>query len=42
MSNQRRDYGEAPPKFPDKPMEEAKLPPDYGTAKKQEPKPRQL
>ena len=33
MSNQRRDFGEAPPKVPEKPVEVPKLPKDYGNVK---------
>jgi hypothetical protein len=30
MNKQRRDFGEAPPKYPAKPVEKPVLPKDYG------------
>lgn len=33
VSNQRRDFAEAPPKFPNKPIEKQELPPIYGNMK---------
>jgi hypothetical protein len=39
MSQQRRDFGEAPPKLPTKPVEKPVLPKDYGNLKDKQKQP---